>query len=67
MGIGFPLQHIPANRSVYTSFFFSFLFFKETRIYGTEKARDRGGGGEAKEGDRNRDRILGLKHLLYEV
>lgn len=25
------------------------------------------GGGEAKEGDRNRDRILGLKHLLYEV
>lgn len=57
MGIGFPLQHIPANRSAY----------KETRIYGTEKARDRGGGGEAKEGDRNRDRILGLKHLLYEV
>lgn len=24
-------------------------------------------GGKAKEGDRNRDRILGLKHLLYEV
>lgn len=38
MGIGFPLQHIPANRSAY----------KETRIYGTEKARDRGGGGKQK-------------------
>lgn len=49
MGIGFPLQHIPANRSAYTSFFFSFLFFKETRIYGTEKARDRGGGEQKKE------------------
>lgn len=24
-------------------------------------------GEKAKEGDRNRDRILGLKHLLYEV
>lgn len=31
------------------------------------KPETEGGGGEAKEGDRNRDRILGLKHLLYEV